>query len=106
MEFGAWHRLFVGDVGAETGVVGGPAVRGLSGEEGPTSDFARGQVGVRFWASTVGVGEEVGVRSGEVVVSGASVLVDFVVGDVGPRKVVGENCPCPEAGGGTARGWR
>ena len=54
---------------------------------------------MRVGPRPVGVGEEVGVCVREVGGGGAVVLVHFVVGDVGPREVVGEDGPCPEAGG-------
>ena len=54
-------------------------------------------MGVRFRASAVGVGEDVGGMVGEVLGGDALVLVDFVVGDVGPCEVIGEDSPNPQA---------
>jgi len=84
VKLGAGDGLFPGDVRAEAGGIGGPAVGGLGGEEGPAADLTSGEVGVRFRARAVGLGEEVGVAVGEVFGGGALVFADFVVGDVGP----------------------
>ena len=89
MEFGAGDCLFPWNVDAETGGIGGPSLGGLSGEEGSAPDFARGEVRVCAWTSSIGVGEKVGGGMGEVVGGGTVVLVDFVVGEVGPSEVVG-----------------
>ena len=81
--------MLPGDVGAEVGGVGAPSAGGSRGEESSTANFAGGEVGVREGASTVGVCEEERVGVGEVRRGRAVVLVDVIVGDVGPGEVVG-----------------